>query len=231
MRKFLLLGLVLGAVCAFGILSVAGASALTFLLAEWLESGKGITATLLAEIPDELAFTETLDGIKIDVLCSAILDGFVGPDGAAEITETLNLGGEAISLIGLTGTAIACTNSENCGEPLAWGLDLPWLSLYVLMEDGIQTFFDDLTVSQTTGEEVAYEIECMSLGLADTCSVSEVASKVENVTEGVNIEFSDAFTELAGLKLFSCEIAGTEAGVVEGLGLISVTGVTLTLSE
>jgi len=231
MRKFHVLGLALVAVCAFGVLSAAGASALTFLLAEWLSSGNPITTTMLSEITGELALTETLDGIKINALCSGSLDGFIGPNGADEITELLNLAGESISLTGLTGTAISCTNSENCGEPLAWALELPWLSLLVLMEDGTETFFADLLVNETSGDKVSYEVECMSLGLADTCSVTEAASKVENITEGVNSEFTDAFTTLAGLKLANCTIAGTEAGVVEGLGLAVVSGVTLTASE
>lgn len=231
MKNFHVLGLALVAVCAFGVLSAAGASALTFLLAEWLASGVGITATLLAEIVGELAFTETLDGIKINVLCSRILDGFIGPDGAGEITEALSLSGIAVSLTGLSGTALACTNSENCGEPLFWDLELPWLSLLVLMEDGTETFFADLIINETSGDKVGYEVECMSLGLSDTCSVTEAAYKVENITEGVNLEFSDAFTTLVGLKLANCEISGTEAGVVEGLDLVSASGVTLTASE
>ena len=231
MRKFHVLGLALVAVCAFGVLSAAGASALTFLLAEWLSSGNPITTTLLSETTGELAFAETLDGIAINALCSGILDGFVGPNGADEITEALTLAKETISPTGLTGLAISCTNSLNCGEPLFWYLNLPWLSLLVLMEDGTETFFADLLVSEKTGGTVAYEIECMSLGIADACSVTEAASKVENITEGINSEFTDAFTTLVGLKLANCEIAGTEAGVVEGLSLITSSGVTLTASE
>lgn len=226
------MGLALVAVCAVGVMSAAGASAVTFLLAEWLEAGtSGITATLLSEIKGELALKETLDGIKINALCNGILDGSVGPDGADEITELLNAAGEAISLTGLTGTALSCTNSELCGEPLAWALELPWLSLLVLMEDGTETFFADLLVNETSGGKVGYEVECMSLKIADVCSVAEAAAKVENTSEGVNSEFSDPFTELAGLKLANCEVAGTEAGVVEGLGHITVSGVTLTASE
>ena len=231
MRKFHVLGLALVAVCAFGVLSAAGALALTFLLAEWLSSGNPITTTLLSETTGELAFTETLDGIAINALCSGILDGFVGPNGADEITEALTLAGAAVSLTGLTGTAITCTNSANCGEPLFWYLNLPWLSLLVLMEDGTETFFADLRTSEKTSGTVAFEYECMSLGIADACSVTEAASKVENITEGINSEFTDAFTTLVGLKLANCEIAGTEEGVVEGLSLITSSGVTLTASE
>ncbi|HXP99471.1 MAG TPA: hypothetical protein VN845_05320 [Solirubrobacteraceae bacterium] len=232
MKKFYVLGLALVAVCAVGVMSAAGASADVFLLAEWLESGSGITATLLVEITGELALTETLDGIKINALCSGILDGFIGPDGADEITELLNLAGEAISLTGLSGVALTCTNSANCGEPLAWALELPWLTLLVLLEEGDEVFFADLLVNEKAGGSVGYEVECMSLGISDTCKVTEAAALVENEGGGiVNIEFSDAFTELAGLKLANCEVAGTEVGIVEGLGLAKVAGVTLTVSE
>ncbi|HXP99734.1 MAG TPA: hypothetical protein VN845_06685, partial [Solirubrobacteraceae bacterium] len=180
MKKFYVLGLALVAVCAVGVMSAAGASAVTFLLAEWLEGGSGITATLLTEIKGELALTETLDGIKINELCSGIFAGFIGPNGADEITEILNLEGGAISLTSLSGTALSCTNSENCGEPLFWYLELPWLTLLVLMEDGTETFFADLLVNEKSGGSVGYEVECMSLGIADTCKVTEAVAKVEN---------------------------------------------------
>jgi len=225
------LGLALVAVCAVGVLSAAGASAVTFLLAEWLENGISVTATLLAEITGELALTETLLGNKIDALCSGSLDGFVGPDGADEITELLNLSGGSISLTGLSGTALECTNSGSCGEPLAWAIELPWLTLLVLMEDGTETFFADLLVSEKTGGSVGYEVECMSLGIADTCKVTEAAALVENEASAPNSEFSEAFTLLAGLTNANCEIAGTGAGVVMGLGNVNVSGVTLTVSE
>src|ERR1700728_3783408 len=231
MKKFYVLGLALVAVCAVGVMSAAGASAVTFLLAEWLEGGSGITATLLTEIKGELALTETLDGIKINELCSGIFDGFIGPNGADEITEILNLEGGAVSLTSLSGTALSPPTSENGEQPLFWYLELPWLTLLVLMEDGTETFFAYLLVNEKRGGSVGYEVECMSLGIADTCKVTEAVAKVENTVEGVNTEFSDPFTELAGLKLANCEIAGTEAGKVEGLGFLDVIGVTLTASE
>jgi len=232
MRKFHVLGLALVAVCAFGVLSAAGASAVTFLLAEWLEGGVGLTATLLAEIKGELALSETLDGININALCSGILDGNIGPNGADEITELLNLAAGSISLTALTGTALECLNTENCAEALAWAQGLPWLTLLVLMEDGSETFFADLLTPEKAGGEVAYEVECMSLGLSDLCAVEEAAALVENAAEGLNIEFTDAFTELAGLKLANCTTAGAEKGVVTGLGIMTSDGTgTLTASE
>jgi hypothetical protein len=231
MRKYYVLGLALVAVCAVGIVSAAGASALTFLLAEWLENGAGITATLLIQITEERLIIIILDGMVFHYTCSAILDGFAGPNGADEITETLTLGGEAISQTGLTGTALTCTNNENCGEPLSWELGRE-LTRLVLIEDGTETFFGDLVTSETTGGEIGFEFECMSLGLSDTCKTAEAVELVENTAEGLNLEASAAFTELAGLKLFNCATAGTEKGSVEGLGIMTSSGAgTLTASE
>lgn len=97
MRKFYILGLVLTAVAVVGAVSAVSASALTFLLAEWLESGVGITATLLAQAVGEVELSEELTvlgvKIKIKVLCSILGLGFVGPDGAGEITEVLKFKG------------------------------------------------------------------------------------------------------------------------------------------
>ncbi len=229
MNRFVL-GLALTAVCLVTVLSADSASAVTFLLAEWLESGSPVTATLLAEVTGELSFSETLDGIHINNLCSGIFDGFIGPDGAGEITEALTLAGVAAGSP-LSGAGVACTNSENCGEPLFWYEELPWLTLLVLIEDGTETFFAYLVVNEKSGGRVSFEVECMSLGITDACAVAEAAAKVENTTEGVNTAFSDAFTELVGLKLGNCEFAGNEAGLVEGLGFVGVSGVTLTASE
>jgi len=71
----------------------------------------------------------------------------------------------------------------------------------------------------------------MSLGIADTCTAPESVVKIENTAEGLDAETSVPFTELAGLKRGNCEVAGTEAATLEGLGFISVLGVTLTASE
>lgn len=231
MKRFHVLSLALVAVCAVGVLSAAGASAaVTFLLAEWLENNAGLTATLLAKTTGELLIAETLDGIKIDLLCSWIYVGDVGPNGADDITELLTLSEGAVGEP-LVGAGLTCTNDENCAEALAWAEELPWLTLLVLMEDGTETFFADLFSSEKAGGMVAFEFECMSLGLSDLCSMTEAAALVENTAEGLNSEFSEAFTTLAGLKLASCTIAGNEVLVMEGLGLITGDGSALTASE
>jgi len=224
------LTLALVAVCAVGVLSAAGASAVTFLLAEWLENNAGLTATLLAKITGELELKETLDGIKINALCSGIFVGDVGPNGADDITELLSLT-EGAAGEPLVGAGLTCANDENCAEGLAWAEGLPWLTLLVLMEEGSEVFFADLLTSEKAGGVVAYEVECMSLGLSDLCEVTEAAASVENTAEGLNTAFSEAFTTLAGLKLANCTLGGPEAGVVEGLGFLTGDGNALTASE
>jgi hypothetical protein len=126
MKNFQVFCVVLAAACVVGVAFVSSATALTYLLAEWLESGAGLTATLLAEIPGELELSETLDDVDIAVLCSGILDGDVGPNGADDITELLNSSEEEISPTGLVNEALACEDDEDCGEALVWALDLPW---------------------------------------------------------------------------------------------------------
>jgi hypothetical protein len=223
MRKFHVLGLALIALFAIGVVSAAAASAVTFLLAEWLEAGGPITATLLAETPGEVSVSETVLGIKINALCSGIGVGDIGPDGAADGTELLNLEGGAISPTGLTGTALSCANTENCGEPLAWAINLPWLGQVVLMEVGTESFFAGLVMADGKGNP-GYEIECMSSGLADTCEIAEAAAKVEIIGTELDIEGSEAFELLAGLSNGNCALAGNGAGVVTGLGIIKGDG-------
>jgi len=227
MKKFQLVGAALVAVFVLGALTAGSASALTFLLAEWLEGGGGLTTTKLGDIEGELLLAETLTilgvKVKIDALCSGIFDGEFGPNGADEITELLTL--EPSSLV--SGTALvepglACTNTENCPEPLAWATELPWLTLLVLMEDSGESFFADLLTKP--GGKVGYYVICMGSSASDSCTTTEAAAKVTNTGEGLDSEFSEAFTELAELKLANCEVAGVEQGIVEGLGFALIIG-------
>ena len=223
MRKFHVLGFALIAVFAIGVVSAATASALTFLLAEWLEAGGAITATLLAEIPGEVSMSETVLGIKINVLCSGIGVGDIGADGAADGTELLNLELGAISPTGLTGTAISCADTENCGEALAWAINLPWLAQLVLMEVGTESFFAVLGTGDGNGNP-GYEIECMSSGISDTCINAETVGKVEVIGAELDAEASEAFELLAGLKNGNCTLAGNESCIIAGLGIIKGDG-------
>jgi hypothetical protein len=231
MKKLHLLGVALVAVFAFAALTAASASAVTFLLAEWLVGGLPITAELNTEATGELELEETILGLKIVALCSGTLLGTIGPNGLDAVSELLSLAGVAISLTGLTGTALACTNVSNCPEPLVWAVHLPWESLLELMEEGTEVFFADLLFSSGAGNP-GWEVECMGTTTTDECTVVEGVSNSTSEGNNIDSEFSEAFTELAGLKLANCVTGGNEVGLVTGLGTISlVGGGALTASE
>jgi hypothetical protein len=228
MKKLHLLGV---SVFAFAALTAASASAVTFLLAEWLVGGLPITAELNTEATGELELEETILGLKIVTLCSEILDGTIGPNGLDAVSEVLSLTGVAISLTALSGTALECTNDQNCPEPLVWAVHLPWESTVELMEEGTEVFFADLLRSSGAGNPGWY-VECMGTGTTDECTVVEGVSNKTNEGSNVDSTFSEAFTELAGLKLANCTTGGNEVRLVAGLRTISlVGGGTLAVSE
>ncbi len=226
MKKLSLLAVVLVAAFAFYAASAVTAGAVEFLLAEWLVNGSPVTSTLLAFTEMEVLFSVTVPILKVKIvgLCSGIYDGTVGPTGEDTITELLTLStGTLVSSTPLIEPGLVCTNIENCPEPLFWTDNLPWNTLLELMIDGTETFFIDL--QSKTGGTVGYHIVCMgSSGLEDLCTFTEAGSKATNTAEGLDLEFSEAFTELAGLKLANCEKAGTEAGIMGGLGFILLVG-------
>ena len=100
------------------------------------------------------------------------------------------------------------------------------------MVDGTEEFLADLLISSGAGNP-GYHVICMGSSTSDLCTFTEGVSKLTNEANGtVHSEFSEAFTELAGLKLFNCEVAGNEKGLVEGLELLLLTAVgTLDVSE
>jgi len=228
MKELRLTVIMITAVVVLGMLVGASvSSALTFLLAEWLEGGTRLTTTKLADGEGELLMEETLTilGVKvrIDVLCSGIGDGEIGPDGAGEVTELLTLEpSTAVSGTALVEPALLCTNTENCAEPLVWAIELPWLTVLMLMEDGTESFFVDLATKP--GGSMGYYFDCMGSNATDTCKSTESIVKITNTAEGLDAESSEAFTLLAGLGLVNCEVAGVESGNLEGLGFILVIG-------
>jgi hypothetical protein len=83
MRKIQLLGVAMVALFAFGALTAMSASAANvYLLAEWLVGGTAVTTQLLIEMSGELLMEDTKGalGAPLMVLCSLILDGWVGPN-------------------------------------------------------------------------------------------------------------------------------------------------------
>jgi hypothetical protein len=230
MKRFQLLGLMLVAIFAIGVVAASAASAVTFLLAEWLAAGAAITTAQATDQEGELELEDNnVLGLKVVILCSGILDGTVSGNGTDEITKLLSLAGVDAGEP-LVGPGVTCTNTGNCGgTPLVWAKGLPWKTEAELMIDEPSTFFVDLILAG------AYESQCTVLGtvVTDECTSPEVATELTNEAGGiVDVKFSDGFQELAGLKLGTCTIGGAESAAVTGLGSALLTsGTALTISS
>ena len=227
MRKFHLLGLALLAVFAFSAAVTSAASAaVTFLLAEWLYNGVTVTGELLVESAGELELTDTKGflGAAATILCSGILDGFIEPASLDLITELLNLSKEAISLTALVGLSLTCTNVTNCATPVVWAVHLPWLTEVELMEDptGSGTNFFVVLILNSGAGAPGWYVQCKGvLGEPeDECTATEGVFELMNESPTPNALFSEAFAELAEVKLAGCTRGGAETGKVEGSGLI-----------
>jgi hypothetical protein len=232
MKKLNILGIVLVAIFAMSMVVVATATAVEFLLALWLVGGVNVAANLAVDSEGELELEDTKTPLgKVKVLCSGILDGTVGPESKDEITKLLTLGTlhTEIPTTVLTEPGLACTDQSGglCGEPLVWAELLPWDTEVELMIDSPETFFVDLILNG------GYYLICMSSGIEDLCTALEVAVKLTNEAGGiVDNEFSDAFQELAGLKLGSCSLGGLESAVTTGLAsLLLASGESLSVSS
>jgi hypothetical protein len=231
MKRIHILAAALVAAFAVTVVVVASASAVEFLLALWLDGGAPVSAELLLENEGELELV-TLNGggfgVVAKVLCSGILDGSVSPESLDFISELLTLAGVAVPLTALTGTALLCTNIQNCTEPEVWAANLGWETEVELMVDGTETFFVDLILNG------GWYAQCLVLGIttSETCTSTETAVLLTNEANGtVDGEFSDAFQTLAGLKLGNCTVGGAETAEVNGLGITLESGVTLSVSS
>ncbi len=233
--RFAGVGVAVLAVLAVSAMALAStASATTFLLAEFLENGIGITETMLVETTGEWLLENEKGPVgKAAIACSGILVGDIGPDGAEDITELLNLSKELITNTVLSELAFLCTDETSCESSKMWAVGMPWLSLLELWEQGSESGFVTLLTSQSGGNTGWY-IECTVLGIkgSEECIIATRASSSTNVTGGVEGTFSDAFTELMGLKLALCSGNKEETGVVQGSG-VTVTSLAgpLTVSE
>jgi len=220
------MAMTLFALLAFGALTAASASA-TFLLAEWLVGGTAVATELLVEIGGELLLEDT--ALKAMVLCSGILDGWVGPNSLDFVTEVLSLSGGEINPTVLVGTPILCVAQEGCSStaetPNIWPVGLPWESELELLEQTGYTGFVILLTSPGEGS-VGYYVECTILGVRSTDECKTTLGVAELTLSGANAVgiFSEAFTELAGAKLAQCTFAGSETGIVEGSGIYTVSG-------
>jgi hypothetical protein len=232
------------AVLAFGAIGAASSAtaAVVFLLAEWLRNGVGISETLLSLTEGELLFeNRNAPVIKsaASTTCSGMLNGSVGVNGADEIAELLTLAKAAVSASPLTGGFLSCTKGTGdavceAGTKL-WAVNLPWLTLLVLWEEGGVTGFADLLAPHTGGGNLGWYIECKTalVTLSEECLTPQLVAEQRNATGGVESIFSDAFTRLMEGKSILCSGNNEETGTLEGNENITSMpgGGTLTVSS
>jgi hypothetical protein len=224
-------GLVQGSLERLGLLLVTTGNETIpqFLLAEWLVGGAAVTTELPTQTTAELALEDTKALVgKVKILCSFILDGWIGSNALGWVSEVLNLTGEAISSTPLSGLALECTAQAGCesgSAPKVWPVGLGWETEAALMEY-TSNYFTLLFLPHSGGGNPGWEMECLVLGVAasDECKASE--SVAELTLEGTTLlgKFSPAFMEIAEDKLASCTQGGEETGVLEGSGSIVLTG-------
>jgi len=234
MKRFHVVAVALVAVFAVSMAAVSAASAVEFLLALWLANGEPVTAALLVETEGELELTSLNAGglgITTKLLCSGILDGWVGPESLDFISELLSLNGTLIPTTVLTGTPLLCANSGNCTEPEVWA-DVPFETEVELMIDGASTILVDLLL------KAGWYAQCLILGVtaSELCesptegTAGEVTNEANGTVAGL---LSQAFQELSGGLKGTCSLGGAETAEVQsvGAGITLEPGVTLSVSS
>ncbi len=205
----------------WGLYASANETKSEFLSAEWLDSGVAVTGELSTETTGELLFEDIKATTgKISILCSGLLDGWIGPNSLGWTSEVLNLSGEAISATALSGLALECTAQKGCesgSAPKVWPLHLGWEAEVDLVEQ-TGTFFALLSLPHSGGGSPGWEMECLVLGITvtDECTSSEGVAEL--TLEGTSLleKISPTFAELAEAKLATCSLGGEESGVIEG---------------
>jgi hypothetical protein len=186
-------------------------------------------ATTLVESSGELLLENQKSAVGAASLkkCSGILDGFVGPNSADDVTEVLTLGGAAINLTPLAGTSVTCELEAVCeNSSKVWPAHLPWLSEVELWEESpTVSGYVDLILPNGAGNPGWY-VECKTalLTVSEECTTPEVIAEKVNITAGVEDVFSEAFTLLMGAKLGLCTGNNEETANVEGSGATTIPG-------
>lgn len=154
--------------------------------------------------------------------------GWVGPNSLDWISEVLSLTGGAVNTTALAASGLTCATVSGCeaAHPVTvWAVNLGWQTEVELMEsETLGTFFAILVLPHEGGGNPGYELECTVLGVKSSDECTATIGAIELKLEGTNLlgNFSEAFTELAGLKLGNCSLGGTETGVIEGEGTITL---------
>lgn len=202
---------------------VGGKFELVFvLLAVFLDGGSAVTTELSTQTTGELLLEDT--ALKAAILCSAIIDGWVGPEGLAFASEVLSLAGVATGTP-LTGQSLACVGQAGCASspaPVVWAVNLGWeIEIHLWEFLSGPAIFVNLITSKNGSSRPGWETECTVLGIkaSDECTAKLIVSEI--VLEGTTLLeiFSPAMTELA-----TCSFGGGETGLVEGGAAITLNG-------
>ena len=192
------------------------------LLAVFLDDGSAVTTELSTEATGELLLEDT--ALKAAVLCSAIIDGWVGPEALGWVSEVLTLSGGSVGAA-LSGSALSCVAQSGCASspaPAVWAVNLGWeIEIHLWEFLSGPAIFVSLLTSKAGSSKPGWETECTILGVkaADECTAKLIVSEL--TLEGTTLLeiFSPAMTELA-----TCTFAGGETGLVEGGAAITLNG-------
>jgi hypothetical protein len=211
MKKHLL-GLTLLAVFAFSAVLASSASAEVTLLAEWLINAQPVATltsveTVLLGATELLLVTLVLGVEAVDIDCSGIFVGSVGPNGEDEITEVQNLSKERLgeNLVGLSVSCEVLSAVSQChaGELAElWPDNLPWHTNLFLMESG--AFLDHLFGNGTA--EPGYHVLCVTSGAENLCT-GLTSTTMTNGVSGVIGKF-DATSEHASCTTGEGDLTG-----------------------
>lgn len=228
MRKFQIFGLAVFAVLAFGVLSVASATAAPKLLL----NGANTTELKLTEITGELLIEDKAE--KVDLLCSSVSDIDVAAGGELfEINEILMLSKELLAeneaVLGVVqvGDMVECEAMEGPCEGsgaeaiLITAVNLPWNVDVLLVEvGGVNLYRGDL-LPNASGDEPGFIVDCETVvGLiTDECVIEgETGLVLANEAGGLLGEFSES-EEIT--KRGNCSLGGAKSTVIVGDGLFS----------
>jgi hypothetical protein len=236
MRKIQIIGLAFATVFAFSLVSASGASALT-LWDECMETTGGAftnsdcnaTGTVKAwEFLEILTLTNVLSlvtdlillslgVVNVAILCEGSAHGSVGLNGESQITELLNTAGTVISLANL----VACTNIENCPEPLLSPVHLPWKDQLVNAGGGDAA--GDLVGPEGTNGNPGWFVECMGNGQTNECTTADPILLVESLLAELEVHLIFPLeTDTEYLPLTECTNALSTDAFIEGEVLIYI---------
>lgn len=210
---------------AFSAVAAMSASAVEFLLAQWLVNGALPAAALPVLAEGEILLHNINTGLHIQ--CSFHAEGTIEAESLLLINEVLTLGGVALGTA-LAGEALLCKSVAGCENNAtdveAWPTNLPWDFELELEEPGGKF------VILLTGGTAKYELLCLVLGIASSeeCTAPEgTSANVANVAGGVET-LSEPATPNA-----NCSVGGEKSGenVAIAGNLLSSPEGTVTASE